>query len=156
MDLVGRKLGQAGGANLQAYLAEVGQFVQKHASHPTLGAAAKTLGLAQEALGGSAMRLLMWFQTGNIAMVPLQSNRFLEMMAETTVGWMLLQGASVALEKKPSVAAGHPDAAFYDGKVAAALYYARNVLPGVEFKAKLMGDEDKSPLDIADAAFSTT
>ena len=155
MDLVGRKLGQAGGANLQAFLAEVGQFAQKHAGHPTLGAAAKTLGLAQEALGGSAMRLLMWFQTGSIGMVPLQSNRFLEMMAETTVGWMLLEGAAVALEKKAGVAAGHPDAAFYDGKVAAALYYARNVLPGVEFKAKLMGEEDKSPLDIADAAFAT-
>jgi alkylation response protein AidB-like acyl-CoA dehydrogenase len=155
MDLVGRKLGQAGGANLQAFLAEVAQFVKKYAGHATLGGAAKTLGAAQEALSGSAMRLLMWFQTGNIGMVPLQSNRFLEMMAETTVGWMLLEGAAVALEKKASVAAGHPDAAFYDGKVAAALYYARNVLPGVEFKAKLMGEEDKSPLDIADASFAT-
>jgi alkylation response protein AidB-like acyl-CoA dehydrogenase len=155
MDLVGRKLGQAGGANLQAYLADVSQFVQKHTGHPVLGAAAKTLGLAQEALSGSAMRLLMWFQTGNVAMVPLQGNRFLEMMSETTVGWMLLEGAAIALEKKKSVAAGHPDGAFYDGKVAAALYFARNVLPGVEFKAKLMGDEDKSALDISDAAFAT-
>jgi alkylation response protein AidB-like acyl-CoA dehydrogenase len=155
MDLVGRKLGQAGGANLQAYLADVSQFVQKHAGHPVLGAAAKTLGLAQEALSGSAMRLLMWFQTGNVAMVPLQGNRFLEMMSETTVGWMLLEGAAIALEKKKSVAAGHPDGAFYDGKVAAALYFARNVLPAVEFKAKLMGDEDKSALDISDAAFAT-
>ncbi len=155
MDLVGRKLGQAGGANLQAYLADVAQFVQKYSGDATLGGAAKALGLAQEALGGSAMRMLMWFQTGNVGMVPLQGNRFLEMMAETTVGWMLLQGAAIALEKKKSVAAGHPDAAFYDGKVAAALYYARNVLPGVEFKARLMGDEDKSPLDIADASFAT-
>jgi alkylation response protein AidB-like acyl-CoA dehydrogenase len=155
MDLVGRKLGQAGGANMQAFLADVGQFVQKHAADPTLGAASKTLGSAAEALGGSAMRLLMWFQTGNVGLVPLQGNRFLEMMAETTVGWMLLEAASIAMEKKKSVAAGHPDAAFYDGKVAAALYYARNVLPGVEFKAKLMGEEDKSPLDITDAGFAT-
>ena len=29
------------------------------------------------------------------------------------------------------------------------------VLPGVEFKAKLMGEEDKTPLDIADASFAT-
>ncbi len=29
-DLVGRKLGQAGGANLQAFLGDVAQFVQKH------------------------------------------------------------------------------------------------------------------------------
>jgi alkylation response protein AidB-like acyl-CoA dehydrogenase len=155
MDLVGRKLGQGGGANLQAYLADVGQFVQKYSGDATLGAAAKTLGLAQEALGGSAMRLLMWFQTGNVGMVPLQGNRFLEMMSETTVAWLLLEGAAIAVEKKKTVAAGHPDVAFYDGKVAAALYYARNVLPGVDFKAKLMAEEDKSPLDIPDAGFAT-
>ncbi len=34
MDLVGRKLGQAGGANLQAFLADVAQFVQKHVGRP--------------------------------------------------------------------------------------------------------------------------
>jgi alkylation response protein AidB-like acyl-CoA dehydrogenase len=155
MDLVGRKLGQAGGANMQAFLADVAQFVQKHTGDTTLGTAVKTLSLAQEALGGCAMRLLMWFQTGKIAMVPLHANRYLEMMAETTVAWMLLEGAAIALEKKKGVAAGHPDAAFYDGKVAAALYYARNVLPGVELKAKLMSEEDTSPVDIADAAFAT-
>jgi alkylation response protein AidB-like acyl-CoA dehydrogenase len=156
MDLVGRKLGQAGGANLQAYLADVQQFARKHAGDTTLGAAVKTLSLAQEALGGSAMRLLMWFQTGNIAMVPLYANRFLEMMAETTVAWQLLEGAAIALEKKKAVAAGHPDAAFYEGKVAAALYYARNVLPDVELKAKLMAEEDRTPLDIPDAAFAAS
>ena len=37
----------------------------------------------------------------------------------------------------------------------AALYYARNILPGVEHKAQLLADEDKSPLDIPDAAFAT-
>ncbi|HEY1694011.1 MAG TPA: acyl-CoA dehydrogenase [Polyangiaceae bacterium] len=155
MDLVGRKLGQAGGANLQMYLADVAAFVKKHSADATLGPAVKTLALAQEALGGCAMRLLMWFQTGKLAMVPLHANRYLEMMSETTVAWMLLEGAALALEKKKGVAAGHPDAAFYDGKVAAALYFARNVLPTVELKAKLMAEEDTTPIDIADAAFAT-
>ena len=157
MDLVGRKLGQAGGANLQAFLARRRRSsCRSTRADPTLGAAVKTLALAQEALGGSAMRLLMWFQTGNVGLVPLHANRFLEMMAETTVAWLLLEGAAIALEKKKSVAAGHPDAAFYEGKVAAALYYARNVLPTVELKAKLMAEEDKSPVEISDAAFATT
>jgi alkylation response protein AidB-like acyl-CoA dehydrogenase len=155
MDLVGRKIGQAGGANLQAFLGDVGAFVQKHAGDATLGPAVKTLGSAAEALGGSAMRLLTWFQSGNLPLVPLAANRFLEMMAETAVAWMLLDGAAVALEAKKNVAAGHPDAAFYEGKVAAALYYARNVLPTVELKAKLMGDEDRTPLEISDAGFAT-
>ena len=140
---------------MQAFLADVGRFVQEHGSDKEMGSAVKTLGLAQEALGGAAMRLLAWFQTGKPFMVPLHANRFLEMMAETTVAWMLLEGAFIAQEKKKSVQAGHPDLAFYDGKIAAALYYARNVLPCVELKARLMGDEDTTPLDIADAAFAT-
>jgi hypothetical protein len=133
----------------------VGRFVQKHAGDKALGPAVKTLAAAQEALGSTAMRLLMWFQTGNVGLVPLHANRFLEMMAETTVAWMLLEGAAIALEKKSGVPAGHPDAAFYDGKVSAALYYARNVLPTVELKAKQMAEEDNSPLEIPDAGFAT-
>ena len=155
MDLVGRKLGQAGGANLQAYLADIAKFVAKNSAHATLGPAVKKLGAAQEAVAGTAMRLLMWFQSGNVALVPLSANRFCEMMSELTVGWQLLEGAVVADEAKAKVAADHPDAAFYAGKVAAALYFARNVLPGVEHKAALLAEEDKSPLDIPDAGFAT-
>jgi alkylation response protein AidB-like acyl-CoA dehydrogenase len=153
MDLVGRKLGQAGGSNLQAFLGDVGKFVAAHKDHATLGGAVKKLGVAQEAIGGAAMKLLMWFQTGNLPLVPLAANRFLEMMSELTVGWMLLDGATIADVKK--VNAGVADQPFYEGKVQAALFFARNVLPGVEFKARLMAEEDRAPLDIPDAAFAT-
>jgi hypothetical protein len=76
-------------------------------------------------------------------------------MAETAVGWMLLEGAAIALAKKKDVPDGHKDAAFYDGKVAAALYYARHVLPSVEHAAKRMAEEDRTPLDISVEAFAT-
>jgi hypothetical protein len=158
MDLVGRKLGQAGGANLQAYLGDIQKFVAAngaHAGNPGLGAAVKKLGAAQEALAGTAMRMLMWFQTGQLALVPLSANRFCEMMSELTVAWLLLEGAVVADAALAKTDPGHPDHAFYTGKIAAALYFARNVLPGVEHKARLLGDEDKSPLEIPDAAFAT-
>jgi alkylation response protein AidB-like acyl-CoA dehydrogenase len=154
MDLVGRKLGQSGGANLQAFLADVATFVQKHSGDATLGGAAKALGEAQQALGQSAMRMLMWFQAGNVTMVPLHANRFLEMMAETAVAWMLLDGAAIAQAKKGD-AASPADASFCEGKIAAALYYARNVLPAVKMKSALMEAEDRTPLDISDAAFAT-
>ncbi len=155
MDLVGRKLGQAGGANLQAFLGDIAKFVATNSAHPTLGPAVKKLGAAQDALAGCAMRLLMWFQSGQVALVPLSANRFCEMMSELTVGWQLLEGAVVAEKAKADVAEGHPDAAFYGGKVQAALYFARNVLPGVEHKAALLAAEDKSPLDITDAGFAS-
>jgi alkylation response protein AidB-like acyl-CoA dehydrogenase len=155
MDLVGRKLGQAGGANLQAFLGDVQKFVSAHSGHATLGAAVKRLGAAQEALAGTAMRMLMWFQSGQLTLVPLSANRFCEMMSELTVAWLLLDAAVIADAAKAKVEGGHPDQAFYAGKVAAALYYARNVLPGVEHKAQLLADEDRSPLEIPDAGFAT-
>ncbi len=155
MDLVGRKLGQAGGANLQAYLGDIQKFVTKHGGHATLGAAVKKLGAAQEAVAGSAMRMLMWFQSGQLSLVPLTANRFCEMMSELTVGWLLLDGAVIADEARGKLDAAHPEHAFYTGKVASGLYYARNVLPGVEHKAQLLAEEDKSPIEIPDAAFAT-
>ena len=155
MDLVGRKLGQAGGANLQAYIGDVAKFVATHSSHPTLGAAVKKLGAAQEAVAGTAMRLLMWFQAGNLTLVPLSANRFCEMMSELTVGWLLLDAARIAEEARAKLDAKDPDYAFYTGKISSGLYYARNILPGVEQKAALLAEEDKSPLEIPDASFAT-
>jgi alkylation response protein AidB-like acyl-CoA dehydrogenase len=155
MDLVGRKLTQGGGANLQAFAADVGKFVAKHGEHAKLGGDVKQLGKAQEALTRSAMKLLMWFQSGQLEMVPLVANRFLEMMSELAVGWQLLEAAIIADEKAKAVAADHPDAAFYAGKIAAAQYFARNVLPGVEDKARQLDAEDRTALDIPDAAFAS-
>jgi len=154
MDLVGRKLGQAGGANLQAFLGDIGKFVAEHGSHPTLGGAVKKLGTAQEAVGNTAMRMLMWFQGGQVSLVPLSANRFCEMMSELTVAWLLLQQGVIADKALAGVKADHPDHAFYAGKVQSALYFARNVLPGVAHKAELLAEEDKSPLDIPDAGFA--
>jgi hypothetical protein len=88
-------------------------------------------------------------------MVPLYANRFLQMMSEVTVAWMLLEGAVIAHEAGAKVDAAHPDAAFYAGKVQAALYYARTELPNVEQTARAMAEEDRSPLDIPDAAFAS-
>jgi hypothetical protein len=101
------------------------------------------------------MKLLMWFQGGNMTLVPLYANRFLEMMSETAVAWMLLEGAAIADTKLAKLATTDADHAFYTGKIAAALFYARTVLPGALQKATSMGDEDRSPIDMPEAAFAT-
>lgn len=158
MDLVGRKLGQNGGANLQAFLGDVGKFVAANEAHPVLGSAIKELKAAQEAFGMTAMRLLGWFQAGKMAMVPLSANRALNMMSEVAVGWLLLDGARIAIEaqaKLPEGDAGAQDRAFYEGKKHAAIYFARTVLPNVKQDAEILGREDTSALDIPTEAFAT-
>src|SRR5215470_6950141 len=101
MDLVGRKLGQNGGANFRAFLGDIGAFVQRHTDHPVLGPEVKRLGEAAETIAMVAGTMLLWATQRKIALVPLAANRFLEMMAETAVAWLLLDGARIALEKLP-------------------------------------------------------
>ncbi len=155
MDLVARKLGQASGRNTQAFLGDVGKFVAEHSKHPVLGGAVQELGKAHEALGGSVMRLLGWFHSGRISLVPLAANRFLEMMSEVAVAWMLLEGARIACDAQAGLDDAHPDKTFYEGKKQAALYFARTVLPHVRLGAEILASEDNSPVAIPTAAFAT-
>ncbi len=154
MDLVGRKLPMQNGAFLQAYLKDISTFVEQNSGHAVYGEAVKSLGKAAETLQSTTMRLLSWFYSGQLEMVPLYSNRFLEMMAELTISWLLLDQALIAERKRAELPEGHPDHDFYRGKHFTALYFAQNVLPGVEVKANILSREDRSALDIPESAFS--
>ena len=155
MDLVGRKLGMSGGMHLMALVGDVGKFVAANSQHPVLGKEVAHLARAQEALSAAAMKLMGWFQAGEMTMVPLHANRFLEMMSEFVVGWLLLEQGAIAHKALEGGAKGGSDAAFYEGKIASARYFARNVLPGVNAKLELLNLDDDSPLQISDASFAT-
>ena len=155
LDLVGRKLGQRGGANLQAFVKDVQSFAAGLKEHAVYKDAAATLAQAADAVMGTAMRFLGWFGGGKMEMVPLAANRFLEMMSETAIGWLLLEAAVIADNAAAALPADHADRAFYTGKRYAALYYAANVVATVPGKAALVGKEDRTPIEIPTAAFAT-
>ena len=154
MDLVGRKLMQRGGANVQAFGKDVAAFVAANKDHATLKDGIVVLGQAMEAMTATGGKFMQWFGGGKMEMVPTVANRFLEMMSETVLGWLLLEQAVIAEAASGKLAADHPDKAFYDGKKYAALYFAYNVLPGVAAKAQLIAREDRTALDIPVAAFA--
>ena len=80
----------------------------------------------------------------DVGMVPLVSTRYLEMMSETAVAWMLLEGARIACEKLASLPLDESSAkehSFYEGKKHAALFYCRNILPNVKKSAEILSDE---------------
>jgi hypothetical protein len=153
MDLVGRKLPQRGGANFQAFAADVGKFIAAHKEHPRIATGVGELGRAMEALSQTAMKFLMWFQSGDLEIVPLSANVFLELMGETAVGWLLLEGAVIAAEKTEALPDGHDDKTYYEGVVRSAQYFARNVLPLVPARAKVIANADRSALEIPEASF---
>jgi alkylation response protein AidB-like acyl-CoA dehydrogenase len=153
MDLVGRKLMQRGGANVQQFGADVAKFVAANKEHPVLKDSIAVLGQAMEAMTATGGKFMQWFGGGKVEMVPSVANRFLEMMSETTVGWLLLEQAVIADAALGKLAPDHPDHAFYTGKVFGAKYFAQNILPGVAAKAQLIGREDRSAVDVPLDAF---
>jgi alkylation response protein AidB-like acyl-CoA dehydrogenase len=155
MDLVGRKLMQRGGANVAAFGKDVGAFVAANAEHPALKDDVATLAGAMAALTSTGGRFMQWFGGGKMELVPASANRFLEMMSETVLGWLLLDAAATAHGKLAALPADHPDRDFYTGKLFAAQYFARNVLPGVQAKAALIAKDDRSAIDVPIAAFTS-
>jgi len=155
MDLVSRKLSQRDGADMKKFLTDIGGFMAAHAEHPALGQSVALLRKAHEAVGASTMRLAKWAQAGKLELVALNANRFLEMMSEMTVGWLLLEAAVIAHDAIGARQPGDTDLAFYQGKVAAAVYFARNVLPGAASKAEIMAAGDDAALTIPDGGFAT-
>jgi alkylation response protein AidB-like acyl-CoA dehydrogenase len=157
MDLVGRKLGQNGGANFQAFMGDIGKFVEKNANHESLSKEMKLLADATEAVMTTAMALLGWSHEKNerVSLVPLAANRMLNMMSQVAVGWLLLDAAVIADDKLKTLAAADEDVAFYQGKKASGQWYARNVLPQVKAQAEMAALEDLSPMTLPDAAFAT-
>ena len=153
MDLVGRKLGQNGGSNFQSFMGDVTAFIDTNRNHPVFAKEVATLSAATEAVMQVAMGMLGWSQSDKFTLVPLNANRFLDMMSRLAVGWLSLDAGVKAEAASAKLPAGHADKAFYEGKRASALWYGRNVLPQIETMARMAQAEDSSPVEISDAAF---
>ncbi len=155
LDLVGRKLRQAGGKPALDFLSDVGRFIEAHGAHPRLAAGIAELRRAHGAVGQILGKLMDWGKVGNVELTALNANRVLDCLAELAVGFMLLEGGVIASDKLSKLTESQPDYAFYLGKCHAAQYFALNVVPGVVSKADVISKEDRSALDIPEAAFAT-
>lgn len=89
----------------------------------------------------------------NIYKVGLNTTRLLYASGDVVVGYLLLRGAAVAAEKLRTGTASAKDVPFYQGKVAAAKFFAANVLPGVSVERALAASVDGSLMDLDEAAF---
>ncbi len=58
------------------------------------------------------------------------STRFLQMMAEVTVSWLLLDGAIIA-QNAMQANISQSETEFYQGKITSAQFYINNILPNV-------------------------
>ncbi len=155
MDLVSRKLGQAGGANTQAFLTDIQKFVMDNKDTAELADAIEHLQAAHEAVAASVTQLIGWFKGGKLEHIPLAAEEFLTIMSDLAVGWLLLDQASIAVKKLPETSETHPDHAFYTGKKFAARYFANNVLSTLPARTQRLAEIDTLPVEMPDEAFAT-
>ncbi|MGV9387506.1 acyl-CoA dehydrogenase [Streptomyces olivaceus] len=87
----------------------------------------------------------------NIYKVGLNTTRLLQASGDVIVGYLLLKGAAVAAEKLPT--ASGKDRPFYTGKIAAAKFFAANVLPGVTLARKVAEGVELDLMELDEAAF---
>jgi alkylation response protein AidB-like acyl-CoA dehydrogenase len=88
----------------------------------------------------------------NIYTVGQNTTRLLLGAGDLVVGWLLLRQAAVALDAIAAGATGK-DKDFYDGKVAAAQFYARQVLPRLSAERAIAEATDSLIMDLPESAF---
>ncbi len=88
----------------------------------------------------------------NVYKVGLNTSRLLMALGDLVCAWLLLRQAEVALAALDGGAAGK-DQAFYEGKVAAAAFFARTNLPRLSAERAIVEGVDLALMDLDEAAF---
>ncbi|MFD3564680.1 acyl-CoA dehydrogenase [Streptomyces sp. NPDC058686] len=151
-----RKIVRNQGAALNGLAEEIKKFLAVGTGGEDLAAARESLAKAAvelEAIVGVMLTDLAATEqdTKNIYKVGLNTTRLLLASGDVVVGFLLLRGAAVAAEKLETASA--KDVAFYQGKIAAAKFFAANVLPGVGLERRLSEQVDLDLMELDEAAF---
>ena len=158
MDLFFRKIVRDQGQALGRLTAEIQEFSKGGAGNGALARERDLLAQALEdvqAIVGHCVNDLMGSADeaarDDIYKVGLNTTRLLMALGDLVVGWLLLRQAAVALEALPT-ATGR-DQAFYQGKVAAATWFAASVFPALSSARAIAEATDLSLMELPEAAF---
>jgi alkylation response protein AidB-like acyl-CoA dehydrogenase len=88
----------------------------------------------------------------NIYQAGLNTTRLLMALGDVICGWLLLRQAEVALSALGGEISSK-DKDFFEGKVAAAQFFAHTVLPKLAAERAIAEDTDLSVMDLAESAF---
>ncbi|CAM3929665.1 acyl-CoA dehydrogenase [Nocardioides marinus] len=157
-DFFFRKIVKDQGKALGHLAGEIQSFIDSEAGNGRLKNERALLATALDdanAMVGHLINDLMSAQEEirNIYKVGLNTSRLLMTLGDVVCAWLLLRGAEVALEKLGGPEGGGKDKAFYEGKVAAAQFFAQNVLPKIAAERAIAEATDLSLMDIDEAAF---
>ncbi|MCC9309340.1 acyl-CoA dehydrogenase [Kitasatospora sp. RB6PN24] len=152
-----RKIVKDGGQALTAVSEQIQKFLAAGEGGEALAVEREFLAKAAgdlEAIVGKLLADLSAVEQDvkNMYKVGLNTTRLLMVSGDVVVGWLLLRQAVVALAKIEAGATGK-DLAFYQGKVAGARFFARNILPTVASQRLIAEGVDLDVMELAEDAF---
>jgi hypothetical protein len=150
LDLFFRKIARDGGATLLALTKEISATAREAGSEDLLAderAALQTaLGDVQGIFGAMMGKVQESIYHGG-----LQANRVLFTLSETVIAWLLIEHAALAIEN--GAKATGADKAYYDGKVASARFFCKNVLPHISATRKIVEASTLDLMELDEAVF---
>jgi alkylation response protein AidB-like acyl-CoA dehydrogenase len=161
-DFFFRKIVKDQGRALGHLAQEIQAFVESEAGNGRLKVERELLSTALEdaqAIVGAMINDLMSADASaeggdlrNIYKVGLNTSRLLMALGDVVCAWLLLRGADIALGKLSGELSAK-EKAFYEGKVAAAQFFAQTNLPRLSAERAIAEHTDLALMDLDEAAF---
>jgi len=158
LDLIFRKIVKDQGRSLATLATEMQGFIETEAGNGQLKeerlALGKALGELQQILGVTMgwLTAAQGGETRELYKVGLTSRRILLALGDVVLAWLLLRQAEVAL-KALNREVSAADKNFYEGKVAAARFFTREVLPRVGADRRIIENTNLDIMDISEDLF---
>jgi len=159
IDLFFRKILRDEGQAIQALIGEIRDFATGDAGNGRLKTERAALATAVSdvegivaAMAGFAASSLE--QPDEVYRAGLNTTRLLMALGDLIIGWLLARQAEVALTALDEASpAGGRDTAFYQGKIATALFFAQTVLPRLSVERQIAEDTTLDLMELPEEAF---
>ena len=156
-DFFFRKIIRDKGQALAFVAGEIEQLIKNQDGNGRLKAERELLATALgdvQSMAASLTGYLMAAQEDpkSIYKVGLGSVRFLLAVGDLVIGWLLLKQAAVAIKALDEGATGD-DRAFYEGKIASASFFAKNMLPLLTSVRSVIESVDNEAMELDEASF---
>jgi alkylation response protein AidB-like acyl-CoA dehydrogenase len=156
-DFFFRKIVRDKGQALAFVAGEIEQFIKNESGNGRLKTERALLATALEDVQGMAASLTGYLMAAqedakSIYKVGLGSVRFLLSVGDLLLGWLLLRQAAVAIEKLDAGVTGD-EKTYLDGKIAAASFFAKNMLPLLTSTRQVVETLDNDVMELDEASF---
>jgi len=157
MDLFFRKIVRDQGQALTALANDIRAFIDSEAGNGRLKDERELLAKALDDVQGMVGAMVEQLTSAaedvrNLYKVGLNTSRLLLSLGDVVIGWLLLRQAEVALLKLTE-GATPKDVPFYEGKVAAASFFAHSRLPLLAAERVVVENTDLDVMDLSEDAF---